>query len=99
MNILDASWKILQKEYKLTKIIGQGTGGIVIKATHRIAKKDVAIKKIKCSFNQIDHMRYLLREITILRQLSQMDNCPYSPKLYDIVLPQIEKEEELIEKI
>jgi serine/threonine protein kinase len=51
MNILDASWKILQKEYKLTKIIGQGTGGIVIKATHRIAKKDVAIKKIKCSFN------------------------------------------------
>ena len=31
MNKLDSTWKVLKKDYKLTKILGQGTEGIVLK--------------------------------------------------------------------
>ena len=32
---LDGSWKNVTKEYKLLQVLGQGTGGQVIKAKHR----------------------------------------------------------------
>ena len=44
MEKLDSSWKQLKKDFKLTKIIGQGSFGIVIKGKDRHTKKEVAIK-------------------------------------------------------
>ena len=59
---------------------------MVLKAVHRSTRNKCAIKRIKCSFNDMNYMRYILREITILRQLTQMQNNKYSPKLLDILV-------------
>ena len=67
MKKLDSSWKELTKDYKITSVLGQGVEGLVLKAVHRATKKKCAIKKIECSFNNMNQMRYILREITILR--------------------------------
>ena len=54
--------------------MGEGAGGMVLKASDRKNKQVYAIKKIDCSFNDLYHMKYVLREITILRQLSMNKN-------------------------
>lgn len=38
MQKLSSSWKTLKESYKLTDILGEGTGGQVVKATHRLTK-------------------------------------------------------------
>jgi len=70
MEKIDHTWKHLKKNYKLTNILGQGQYGLVIKGKHRENKQDVAIKKIVCNFKDLNYMKYVMREITILRQLS-----------------------------
>ena len=67
MKKLGSSWKALKEIYKLTEIIGEGQGGQVVKAYHRESLQEVAIKKIDCSFDNDNHMKYVLREISILR--------------------------------
>tara|TARA_B110000285_G_scaffold111603_1_gene126630 strand:+ start:55 stop:231 length:177 start_codon:yes stop_codon:yes gene_type:complete len=58
---------MFKKDFKLREVMGKGSYGTVIKATLRETKKSIAIKKIKCSFKDIDKMKYILREISILR--------------------------------
>jgi serine/threonine protein kinase len=67
MQKLNSSWKSLQKDYKLLEVVGEGANGMIVKARHRATKKYVAIKKIDCSFKDLVHMKYVLRELTILR--------------------------------
>ena len=57
----------MQMDYKLTEVVGEGANGMIVKARHRQTKKYVAIKKIDCSFKDLIHMKYILRELTILR--------------------------------
>ena len=57
----------MQTEYKLIDIMGEGVEGVVIKAKHRQEKINCAIKRIPCSFDDMDHMKYVLREISIMR--------------------------------
>lgn len=64
---LSPDWKVTKEQFKLTEVLGEGSGGQVVKAVHRKSKVIVAIKKIDCSFNDLHHMKYVLREITILR--------------------------------
>ena len=33
-------------------------------------------------------MKYLMREITIMRQLSKIDDSVFSPTLFDIIIPE-----------
>ena len=67
--LLDSDWKATIKIYKLTEVLNlnEDSFGTVVKAVHRTTKEIVAIKKIKCSFNDLIHMEYVLREITIMR--------------------------------
>ena len=44
---LDPVWKHLKLDYKLLKIVGQGTFGTVVQAMHRKTGVEVAIKLIK----------------------------------------------------
>jgi serine/threonine protein kinase len=46
MNKLDQSWKDLRNDYKLTKVLGQGVEGVVLKAIHRASNRKVAIKRV-----------------------------------------------------
>jgi len=50
---LHNSWNSVQKEFKLTSILGQGAQGQVVKASHRESKKMVAIKNVSCSFDDL----------------------------------------------
>ena len=67
---LDSSWKIIKEDFKIVEKIGCGVSGDVVKAIHREAKVKVAIKKIKCSIKDLFHLKFVLREISILRQLT-----------------------------
>ena len=64
---LDASWKLVKKDFKLYSVLGEGAYGQVVKACHRESRRNFAIKNIKCSFNDLPHMKYILREISIMR--------------------------------
>ena len=66
MNKLDSSWKTIKTHYKLTSVLGEGVSGQVVKAKHRETNETFAIKKITCSFKDLEKMKYILREITIL---------------------------------
>ena len=70
MKKLDSSWRTVKKDFKLLDVLGEGAYGQVVKAVHRESKKIVAIKNVSCSFSDLKHMKYVLREITILRQFS-----------------------------
>ena len=67
MNTLDSSWKQVKNNYKLTQVIGIGSHGTVVKAKHRTTNEVVAIKRVDCNFKNLDYMKYILREISILR--------------------------------
>ena len=64
---LDSKWKTVSKEYKIVEVLGQGSGGLVVQAVHRENKKVVAIKRIDFEFENLNEVKYILREITILR--------------------------------
>ena len=87
MEKLDSSWKEIKTDFKLTTLLGKGSFGIVIKGKHRQSRNEVAIKRIDCNFKDMEKIKYVLREITILRQLTQMEFCNFTPKLFDIVIP------------
>ena len=85
---LPSCWKALKTDYKLSELVGQGSGGQIVKARHRKSNKIVAIKKIDCSFGDLHYMTYVLRELTILRQLSEMENNHFTNKLLDVIVPE-----------
>ena len=69
---LDNKWKTVSKDYKIVDVLGQGAGGVVVQGIHRASKKIVAIKRIDFDVERLDQFKYILREITIMRQLSQI---------------------------
>jgi serine/threonine protein kinase len=93
MQKLNSSWKACKRDYKLTEVVGEGSVGLVVKARHRVSNIQVAIKKIDCSFDDLLHMKYVLRELTILRQLSEMEGNEFTIKLYDVIIPEIAYED------
>lgn len=60
--------------YTPTKIIGTGAYGVVCAARDNLAKKDVAIKKIKHSFQIATIAKRTLREIKLLRHFDRHEN-------------------------
>ena len=65
-------WKQLKTDFKLYKSIGSGTFGEVVHAKHRSTDTDCAIKLIKTELKTKEECRNVYRELTILRQLTQM---------------------------
>ena len=43
---LDSDWKTVTQDYRLLEVLGQGSGGIVVKAIHKASNKIVAVKRI-----------------------------------------------------
>jgi len=63
-------WKYVKEQYKLLHVEGQGGFGVVVKARDRTTKEIVAIKLINCTLDNPMEVRLIIREISILRQLS-----------------------------
>ena len=79
----------LGKDYSIEKLIGTGSYGTVVLARHEPSGKKVAIKKLIDIFHYLDEARFILREISILREL---DNHSNVVKLYDVLITQDLKE-------
>ena len=80
-------WNNASKDYKLLEILGKGSFGIVVRARHRYTQQMVAIKLIDKISNTPYQMRQILREIFLLRKLTQIENNLFTVKLLDIILP------------
>lgn len=72
MESLDNHWNELKDDYKMVKILGKGTFGTVVKAVHRQTKTVVAIKYIDGISKNSYSARKVLREVKIMRKLSEI---------------------------
>ena len=88
-------WDELRETYEILKPLGSGAFGSVVKAKMRSTGEIVSIKLIEECFKNTHRARLLLREIVILRKLSEMPGNIFTTRLIDIILPQGCLEEEL----
>ena len=77
----------IKQNYKLLEELGKGSFGTVIKAKDRKTGQKVAIKLMKDIGKSSYSLRKLLREIIILRKLSEIENNIFTTKLLDIITP------------
>ena len=80
-------WKELNDDYEIIKLLGFGAFGQVMKARNKVTNEVVSIKLMHGCFKTIHRARMLLRELMILRKLSEMQDNIFTTKLYDIILP------------
>ena len=87
MATLSSTWKYALVDYELIKLIGIGSYGEVVHAKSKATGKEVAIKLISGIFRHNYDSKKIIREIQILRQLSQMPNNQFTTKIFDIITP------------
>ena len=68
-------------------MLGKGAFGTVMKAKDLSTGQHVAIKCIKDIQKDPYMLRKVLREVIILRKLSEMDKNIYTTNVIDIILP------------
>ena len=85
---LTKEWDLVKDRYKIDKIIGQGAAGVVVRAKNRCLKTTVAIKYIRAGFKdgQQYTLKRILRELKILRLLTEMKENHHTVKILDIVV-------------
>ena len=67
--------------------MGEGSFGQVVKAKDLMTGKPVAIKLIRNVFQNSYESRKVLREIMLQRQLTEMPDNVFTPRLLDILIP------------
>ena len=82
--VLSSHWLHVTKDYDLIRLIGQGSYGEVVQARHKNSGKTVAIKLLKDLFINKYETKKQLRELTILRQFSEMENNTFTNKILDV---------------
>ena len=95
MVTLEPVWEcVVARGYKVTKMLGVGTFGVVVKARDTARSTSVAIKHIKVDQSKYSLLK-VLRELEITRFLS--DPSPSQPEmkhffagLLDIISPPVE---------
>jgi serine/threonine protein kinase len=91
-NLLNGvDWMPILRKYKLTKCLGKGAFGTVVGGVCLTTGQKVAIKLISdIQTEQVTsyYARKILREILILRKLSEFDDNIFTNKLIDVILPE-----------
>ena len=64
---LPSCWKLVKKNYSITRFLGEGSYGVVVKARTRTTKEAVAIKMVEVDFTELQSCRNIIREISILK--------------------------------
>ena len=88
---IDKKWKQIQEKFSITRFIGSGSCGEVARVKHRETREVYAVKLVKFDQKNTFQMKNLVRELSILRQLSSMKNNIFTVKLYDVILPKNSK--------
>ena len=88
-------WAEVKNDYKLKKIIGEGTFGQVRSAKCLKTGEYVAIKLIKNAFDDPFEARKTIREIEILKTLSTKKSNVFTTKLIDVIVPADKKQNNL----
>ena len=88
-NSFDGYWNQLEKTHglKMTKTLGEGSFGQVYEAQCLQSQQKFAIKLLKEPFRNTQTALQTLREIKVLRKLSQVEDNIFTTKLVDIILP------------
>ena len=76
-----------QRNYTIGQEIGSGTFGQVFEGHCKTTGQEVAIKLIKDISKSTYGARKILREIVLLKKLSECPNNIFTVKLLDIILP------------
>ncbi len=84
----DSRWDSLKNRFEILKFKGQGSFGTVAAARDRGTGQKVAIKMVSLDTEDYYPLKKLLREITIMRQLSQMDGSSLITRLLEVVVPE-----------
>ena len=66
-------WQTTLKDYEFIKLIGQGSTGVVMLAEDKRDNSLVAIKHMTKETNSFYRLKKALREVKILRKLTQME--------------------------
>ena len=85
-SLLQREFSSLPPKYELLQLQGKGSYGIVVKALNKETNQIVAIKKFTNLYRDIIDTKRVLREISILRQLSTSPH-PNIVTIYDIIIP------------
>lgn len=92
---LPKAWHLIAKSYTLDGVLGQGSYGTVMKGVCKVTGQQVAIKYIN-GFSKWDYdCVKVIREIQILRKLSDMQkqaNFFCTPEILDVLVPDTEKD-------
>ena len=86
ISALDPTWKQVMRFYEPMDFIGKGSFGQVIKAKSKATGNIVAIKLIKDLFKNADYSLYVLRELTLLHELTCMPDNIFTVKLLDVII-------------
>jgi serine/threonine protein kinase len=81
---------VVLRSYDILELSGQGSYGSVVKAVCRFTGDIVAIKLVKNFRNHSYSLIKIVREIQIMRALTQMNSTKLSffTKLYDLIIPE-----------
>ena len=63
----------------------------MVEAKHRETKKKVAIKYVPVNTKDSQCLKYIIRELAVLKHMSEIENNIYSTKLVDIKCHKNEK--------
>jgi mitogen-activated protein kinase 1/3 len=84
---MDLNWSIVKKRgYTVIEGVGSGTFGQVFSAQHPRIGVIVAIKCIRINPADFRMCLSVLREISILRQLSTLTPCTFTTRLFDVFM-------------
>ena len=86
---INSLWATITEEYELLSPLGAGAFGEVMKARHIKSNKTVAIKLMTNLFNHLYTSKKIVSEIQIMRKLSSIPNNEFTPKIYDVITPNI----------
>ena len=92
MTQFDDEWGVLEGQYIIQQMLGQGSFGTVASAIHVETGTEVAIKMMSNTFKDIYNAKKIISEIEILRKLSEIDGNCFTIQIYDIIFPEFDVE-------
>ena len=84
---LGSTWEIVNKKYSITKFLGSGAYGQVMKCICRTTHQVVAIKMISNFIEPSYEFKKVMREIQIMKNFKAMKTNIFTTRLVEIIVP------------